>query len=778
MGDHYLNDLNKAQYEAVISTEGPALIIAGAGSGKTRVLTYRIAYLLQQGVRPYSVLALTFTNKAAREMKERIASVAGADASRHLWMGTFHSIFSRILRFEHETTGFPSNFTIFDAADSKSLIKTIIKNFELDDKVYKPGSVASRISLAKNNLITPQGYAQNEEIRHADRLTGMPAISEIYREYAKRSRLSGAMDFDDLLLKTYLLFRDFPGILEKYRQQFRYVLVDEYQDTNYAQYRIIKMLMPPGDANVNICVVGDDAQSIYSFRGARIENILNFQSDYPAYRIFKLEQNYRSTQTIVNAANSIIAKNKRQIPKTVFSRNDFGKPIEVLEALTDNEEGFLVAQEIAETKLRDHYRFQDYAILYRTNAQSRIFEEALRKRNIPYKIYGGISFYQRKEIKDLLAYFRLIINYRDNEALKRIINYPPRGIGQSTISKLEIAASNAEVPIWEIVAGLPGQNRVDLNKGTVAKVERFVAEIQNFSRTVDADDAWVAARAIAEQTGILDELQNDSSPEGISRSENIQELLNGIREFSENAKEEGRPEKLENFMEEVALITDQDTDNEEDRDKVTLMTVHSAKGLEFRNVFVAGLEENLFPSSQAEEKNTPEAIEEERRLFYVALTRAKENAWFSYARQRYRWGKLEFCSPSRFLLEMDGQYLNGTIADGQGNPPSVNPSFERKFTRQGMRPGQVTGNRIISPAQKPWLREMIQRKTEQQTEEGWENSDPGKISQGMMVEHQRFGTGKVLHIEGVHPNRKATVFFQNAGQKQLLLKFAKLKIVG
>ncbi|MDD2382246.1 MAG: 3'-5' exonuclease, partial [Mariniphaga sp.] len=568
-----------------------------------------------------------------------------------------------------------------------------------------------------------------------------------------------------------------PDVLGKYQQQFRYVLVDEYQDTNYAQYRTIKLLMPPGNELRNICVVGDDAQSIYSFRGARIENILNFQSDYPNHKIFKLEQNYRSTQNIVNAANSIIAKNNRQIPKTVFTNNDAGRLIGVLSALTDNEEGFLVAREIAETQLRGHYKNQDYSILYRTNAQSRIFEEALRRRNIPYKIYGGISFYQRKEIKDLLAYFRLIINSWDNEALKRIINYPARGIGQTTLAKLEIAAAKAETPIWEMLIHLP-DSRVDLTKGTVTKIKKFVAEIQNLQEVTQANDAWMAAGIIAEQTGMPKNLHSDPSPEGISRKENIQELLNGISEFSENAKEEGRPGNLENYMAEVALITDQDSEKEEDRDKVTLMTIHSAKGLEFKNVFIVGLEENLFPSSQANDRNTPEAIEEERRLFYVALTRAKENAWFSYARQRYRWGNLEVCSPSRFLLEMDEKYLSGLPMNGKASPPVQNTIPGRQKQNYNPRTIPGTGYMQTTKEQKPWLRELLKRKSEQQIPDQWEYDNPEKISQGMMVEHQRFGSGKVIHIEGPPLNRKATVFFQNAGQKQLLLRFAKLKIVG
>ena len=773
----YLKDLNKAQLEAVVSTEGPALIIAGAGSGKTRVLTYRIAHLLKQGARPSSILALTFTNKAAREMKERIAGVVGENTARYLWMGTFHSVFARILRAEYETINFPSNFTIFDAADSKSLIKTIIKSFQLDDKMYKPGSVAARISMAKNNLITPSVYAENSEIRLADKGIRMPAISEIYKEYVKRCRLSGAMDFDDLLLKTNLLFRDHPEILENYQNRFDYVLVDEYQDTNYAQYLIVKKL---AEKHHNICVVGDDAQSIYSFRGARIENILSFQSDYPSHKIFKLEQNYRSTQTIVNAANSIIAKNKRQIPKTVFSENDLGKSIKVISALTDNEEGFLVAQEIAETQLREHYKNQDYAILYRTNAQSRIFEEALRKRNIPYKIYGGLSFYQRKEIKDILAYFRMVINPWDNEALKRIINYPARGIGQTTLSKLETAAVDAETSIWNIITAMPGENPANLNKGTMTKTLRFVALIQEFARVVAEYDAWEAAKTIAEKTDILKELHSDKSVEGLSRHENIQELLNGIQEFSINALEEGRPAKLENYLEDVALLTDQDTDKDEDRDKVTLMTVHSAKGLEFKNVFVVGLEDKLFPSAQAEEKNSPEAMEEERRLFYVALTRAKENAWFSYANQRYRWGNLEFCSPSRFLLEMEEKYIDGMVDNSRFQPATRSSFAGEQKVATGYR-ARTLANRQNSSIQKPYRQDVFRRKMETQANDAgnkteFAGDDPEKILQGMTIEHQRFGVGKVIKIEGIPPNKKATVFFQNAGQKQLLLKFAKLKI--
>jgi DNA helicase II / ATP-dependent DNA helicase PcrA len=770
----YLQELNKAQKEAVLSSEGPSLVIAGAGSGKTRVLTYRIAHLLKQGARPSSILALTFTNKAAREMKDRIAKVVGEKAARYLWMGTFHSIFSRILRTEHEILGYPANFTIYDSADSKSLIKTIIKSFQLDDKTYKPGVVSSRISMAKNNLITPAVYAQQTEIRLADKNMRMPAITEIYKEYVKRCFLSGAMDFDDLLLKTNMLFRDHPEILERYQNKFDYVLVDEYQDTNFAQYLIIKKLAA---IHNNICVVGDDAQSIYSFRGARIENILNFKNDYPGHKIFKLEQNYRSTKTIVNAANSIIANNKKQIPKTVFSEKTDGKPIKVISALTDNEEGFLVAQEITQTQLRDHYKNSDYAILYRTNAQSRIFEEALRKRNIPYKIYGGLSFYQRKEIKDLLAYFRMTINPNDNEALKRIINFPARGIGNTTIAKLETTAANNEKPIWQVILELNENNQVELNKGTISKVAAFAKLIIKFSELAQNSDAYIAAKSIAEESGILKDLYNDKSPEGLSRHENIQELLNGIREFSLNAKEEGQPEKLENYLEDVALLTDQDNEKDEDKDKVTLMTVHSAKGLEFKNVFVVGLEENLFPSNQSDEKMNPEAIEEERRLFYVALTRAEENAWFTYANQRYRWGSLDFCTPSRFLNELDERYLEGNDFKKSTKKSQSRNDFQFEGTERPFLRQTPVSSFKTKESQNIFNKKLVNLNEAAKTHEDFEGDDPSKIFSGMQVEHQRFGVGKVLKVEGVLPNLKATVFFQNAGHKQLLLKFAKLRII-
>ncbi|KOH45614.1 ATP-dependent helicase [Sunxiuqinia dokdonensis] len=768
---NYLEELNQAQRQAVENTDGPSLVIAGAGSGKTRVLTYRIAHLLKQGARPGSILSLTFTNKAAKEMKERIAKIVGNQTARHLWMGTFHSIFARILRVESEVLGYPSNFTIYDSADSKSLIKTIIKEFKLDDKTYKPNVVSSRISAAKNSLITPAAYATNAQVREYDMSIRMPRIAEIYKEYARRCFLAGAMDFDDLLLKTNILFRDNKAILQKYQQQFDYILVDEYQDTNFAQYLIVKNLAA---THQNLCVVGDDAQSIYSFRGARIENILNFQKDYPKHQVYKLEQNYRSTQTIVNAANSVIQKNKRQLQKRVFSENAEGNPIKVFSALTDNEEGYLVANEITETRMRHHYRYEDYAILYRTNAQSRIFEESLRKRNIPYKIYGGLSFYQRKEIKDLLSYFRVVINPKDNEAVKRIINYPARGIGATTLTKLEQAATATGVSIFEIVEQSATINHAGLNKGTIGKVMQFVGLIKQFQEKIDLNDAYEMASEIATQTSIIKDLYKDQTPEGLSRFENIQELLNGIQEFSINAKEEGQPNLLANFMEDVALLTDQDSEKDEDRDKVTLMTIHSAKGLEFKNVFIVGVEENLFPSSQFG-NITPEAFEEERRLFYVAITRAEENAYLSFARQRYRWGKLDFCNPSRFIADVDPQFLDLPDAD-EFNFDEV-PTEGKAIHKQTFGKPTAAGRRPQAADQPGMNQKLIQLRQAKKQAQNFDGDDPRDIQTGMTVEHQRFGKGKVQQIEGSFPNLKATVFFPNAGQKQLLLKFAKLRIV-
>ena len=650
---NFLNELNESQRAAVEYTQGPALVIAGAGSGKTRVLTYRIAQLLSQGVPAYKILALTFTNKAAREMQKRIAELVGTEIAANLWMGTFHSIFSKILRFEAEKLGYTSSFTIYDTQDSKNLIKAIVKDMKLDDKVYKPNVILGRISMAKNNLIVAQSYAQNSRILSEDTAGKRPLIGEIYKQYQQRCKQSDTMDFDDLLLQTNILFRDHPEVLAKYQEKFNYILVDEYQDTNYSQYLIVKKL---SDIHRNICVVGDDAQSIYSFRGARIENILNFKNDYPDYKLFKLEQNYRSTTTIVDAANSVISKNREQIPKKTFSENEEGEKIIVMRALSDKEEGFQVTNEIFKLANYEQQEYSDFAILYRTNAQSRILEEALRKRNIPYKIYGGQSFYQRKEIKDLLAYFRVAVNQNDEEALKRIINYPRRGIGDSTVEKLREIALKYQVSIWTVLCNL---NKVadTFNSGTLAKLSKFAAMIDRFREQIPNENAYDIAYVIARTSGIVDDLSADETPEGVSRKENIQELLNGIKDFSETAYKEGKDDKLPAFLEGVALLTDQDGEKEGDQNKVTLMTIHSSKGLEFSNVFLAGMEEELFPAQQC--VASPSALEEERRLFYVALTRAEKRVFLSYATTRYKNGQVVSSRPSRFIAEIDQEYLDG-----------------------------------------------------------------------------------------------------------------------
>lgn len=768
---NYLEGLNEPQRLAVENFNGASLIIAGAGSGKTRVLTYRITHLLNNGVKPGSVLALTFTNKAAKEMKKRISESVGPNVARHLWMGTFHSIFARILRTEAETLGYPSNFTIYDSADSKSLLKSIIKDLKLDEKVYKPGVISSRISAAKNNLVSSEMYANMPETTEYDQSIKMPLISVIYKEYNKRCFLAGAMDFDDLLMKTNILFRNNPLILEKYQRIFHYILVDEYQDTNHSQYMIIKKL---AEKHQNICVVGDDAQSIYSFRGARIENILNFQKDYPEHKIYKLEQNYRSTQTIVDAANSIIAKNKRQIQKNVFSEKEVGTLIKVISAITDNEEGYLVSNEIIDTRMRNHYMYSDYAILYRTNAQSRIFEESLRKRNIPYRIYGGLSFYQRKEIKDLLSYFRMVINPKDNEAFKRIINYPARGIGQTTLTKLEQFASLNNICIWDFATNIPMLTS-EFNKGTAAKIHEFTQLIRMFQEKLEVMDAFELASEIATRTEIMKDLYKDQSPEGVSRFENIQELLNGIQEFSISAREEGTPNKLHHYMEDVALLTDQDTEKPDDNDRVTLMTIHSAKGLEFKNVFIVGVEENLFPSAQNGQK-TMEEFEEERRLFYVALTRAEQNAYITYARQRYKWGKLEFCNKSRFIDEIDARYLNLPVEKDSGLYQDNSDQYYSAPKPRLQRPA-IPGLKPSGANQSEVYQKLSKLRETKKDADLFDYSSPEEIQAGMIVEHQRFGRGKVLQMEGKMPDIQATVFFQNAGKKQLLLKFAKLRII-
>ena len=787
---NYLDNLNEAQQLAVVNYEGPSLIIAGAGSGKTRVLTFRIAHLLKNGVPPSSILALTFTNKAAREMKERIAGVVGNNTSRYLWMGTFHSIFARILRAESAQIGYPSNFTIYDTQDSKSLLRAIIKSLNLEENAYKPSAVMGRISAAKNSLVLPTGYKQNDAIRDADQAARIPRTGEIYEEYARRCRNAGAMDFDDLLLMTNVLFKRSPETLQKYQQIFRYVLVDEYQDTNFSQYLIVKKLV---ETHNNICVVGDDAQSIYSFRGARIENILNFKNDYPEFSVYKLEQNYRSTQTIVNAANSIIAKNKNQLQKTVYSENDKGAKIKVLNALNDQEEGFLVVSEIFQKRMSAHDSYSDFAILYRTNAQSRVFEEVLRKRNIPYKIYGGLSFYQRKEIKDLLAYFRLVINQKDNESFKRVINFPARGIGATTIGKIEEFAAQNDSSMFTVASDTALLLKSGLNAGTTKKVLEFTNLMLSFSDRSLSLEAYEMAQRIASESGVMSELYQDKSPENISRYENTQELLNAVQQFALSAVEEGRPVQLANFMEEVSLLTDQDNEKSDDIDKVTLMTVHSSKGLEFNTVFVVGLEENLFPSGFSGTLTLSE-LEEERRLFYVALTRAKHDAFLSFAQQRFKWGKTEFCNPSRFIGEIDAQYLD--IQSSRFFQHHISSDSSGRDVRSGQdhRSGRDllsgqdhrSGQDILRPQdrsefEKPkpgaTLKVSYRQNNDTTSAAPFESDDPGKLEVGMFVEHQRFGRGKIVDLEGVMPEMKAKVFFANAGEKQLLLKFAKLKIV-
>jgi len=761
----FLTELNKVQKEAVLHTEGPSLVIAGAGSGKTRVLTYRIAYLLSRGVPASTILALTFTNKAAREMKERIIKLVGESAARYLWMGTFHSIFARILRNEAHLLGYPSSYTIYDTADTKNLIKTIIRELQLDEKVYKPTDIYHRISSAKNSLITPAVYSTIPELTQYDKISHKERTGEIYNIYARRCHKAAAMDFDDLLMNTNILLRDFPEVLEKYKRHFKYILVDEYQDTNLAQYLILKKL---SETHKNICVVGDDAQSIYAFRGARIENILNFKNDYPDVRIFKLEQNYRSTRNIVNAANSLIAKNAKQLSKQVFSKRQTGEKIKVVEADTDTQEGFIVSNEIFDEHLRDQMKYGDFAVLYRTNAQSRVFEEALRKRNIPYRVYGSISFYQRKEIKDVLAYFRLVVNPQDDEALKRIINYPARGIGKTTVEKLEAAANSHRKSIWEIAQNQE-ENGVTIHAGIKKRLGEFISLINGFAEKNNQTDAYELAYEITRQSGILKDLHQSNAPEEISKYENIRELLNGISEFIAAPEQEGRFISLDEYLQNIALLTDLDTDKKEYADTVKIMTAHSAKGLEFKHVFIAGMEENLFPSQLS--SGTQGELEEERRLFYVALTRAKEQVTITYARTRLRWGNISVCSPSRFLREIDDTYLETTYTEPYFI--SQRPAFHRNRNRNNTYPRKTANHTEETSVHRKTIRVLSAK----ETGIPFEPDDPQRIQAGMDVQHARFGKGKVLLIEGDYPETKAIVFFQDFGQKQLLLKFAKLKII-
>ncbi len=733
------------------------MIVAGAGSGKTRVITYRVAHLIRKGVDPFSILVLTFTNKAAKEMRDRIMKVVGTEA-KNIWMGTFHSVFAKILRVEAQKLGYPSNFTIYDTDDSKSLLRAILKEMQLDDKLYNANFVYNRISSAKNNLISAAEYQKNEHIQAEDSSSGRGRLGEIYMTYTQRCFKAGAMDFDDLLFKTNVLLREHPDVLYKYQNKFKYLMVDEYQDTNYSQYLIVKKLAA---INENLCVVGDDAQSIYAFRGANIQNILNFEKDYPDLRVFKLEQNYRSTQNIVNVANSIIANNKNQLKKNVFSENEPGDKIKVIRSFSDNEEGKTVAEDIAMQRALKGLAYKSFAILYRTNAQSRAMEEALRKLNVPYKIYGGLSFYQRKEIKDLIAYFRLTFNPNDEEALKRVINYPRRGIGDTTIERMMIAADQNNTTLWDVVVNASAY----LDSRSATSVGNFGTMIQSFQVMTKSHSAYDTALHIAQHSGILKELYADKSVEGLNRYENIQELLNGIKEFSE--REDIEDHGLDIFMQDVALLTNDDNDKDPNADTVSLMTIHSAKGLEFSHVYIVGLEENLFPSQMS--LNSRSDLEEERRLFYVAITRAEKRLVVSYATSRYRWGTLTSCEPSRFIDEIDARYLELDFKPQQ--KPAGNPFFDDEKT-----PWTSKSSDSFSKPKPAVKTTSILPKAHVPTA-GFAPSDTSKLQVGMEVEHERFGFGKVVNLEGNKPDIKATIFFKELGQKQLLLKFAKLRIV-
>jgi len=770
--ENILDKLNDVQRQAVECTDGPVMVIAGAGSGKTRVLTYRIAHLLSKGVDAFNVLALTFTNKAAKEMKERVICLLGSSEAMNVWMGTFHSIFARILRIEADKLGYPSNFTIYDTDDSKSVIKTILKEQNLDDKMYPVNFVLGRISAAKSNLISVADYNNNAEIQTQDRAAGKPQIGTLYSLYNQRCRKSSAMDFDDLLYNTNVLFRDFTDVLYKYQQKFKYILVDEYQDTNYAQYLIVKKLAAN---NENICVVGDDAQSIYAFRGANIENILNFKKDYADAKVFKLEQNYRSTKNIVNAANSIIINNKDQIFKEIWTENEEGPKIQLFKTSTDNEEGMSVASSIFENKMNFQLNNSDFAILYRTNAQSRAMEEALRKLNVPYRIFGGLSFYKRKEVKDLIAYFRLTINHNDEEALYRIINYPARGIGKTTLEKIMVVANENDTSIWNIISNLQQFNAaLSFNSGTITKISDFVTMIRSYATYLNDKNAFELANHIAASSGILRDLREDKTPEGISRQENIEELLNSIKDLVDKENDSDNEEQnisLNRFMEDIALITDSDKDDKENNDKVSLMTIHAAKGLEFPYVFVVGMEENLFPSQLSLSSRTD--LEEERRLFYVAITRAMKKLTLSYSESRYRWGNLTLCEISRFVDEINEKCID--FPQKQINTSSFN--YTKKFEPKE-KPFVVQQEPPLSIAKKKLTKvSSISNNSNSSADDSFNAVNIGEIAIGMDVEHQRFGKGKVLQLEGNDSNTKALISFNGVGEKQLLLKFAKLKIL-
>ena len=768
--DEILNALNDGQREAVEYCDGPQLVIAGAGSGKTRVLTYKIAYLLEQGYQPWNILALTFTNKAAREMKERIGRLVGQERALRLQMGTFHSVFARILRAEAENIGFQPNFTIYDQSDSRSLVKSIIKEMQLDDKVYKPASVADRISMAKNHLLLPQQYATSSWAQD-DVQKKRSQVANIYNRYAERCRQANAMDFDDLLVQTYVLLKEHEDIRQKYVERYRYVLVDEYQDTNYAQQAIVLLLTRE---HGRVCVVGDDAQSIYSFRGANIDNILDFQKQYEGSRLFKLEQNYRSTQLIVQAANSLIRKNERQIRKDVFSENEEGERLTLKPAYSDKEEAVIVCNDIKRLRRQEHGEFSDFAILYRTNAQSRSFEEQMRKDGIPYRIYGGLSFYQRKEIKDVIAYFRVVANPDDEEALRRIINYPARGIGDTTVNKIVDTATTHNVSLWTVITQ-PIVFGLQLAKGTQAKIEAFKTLIEGWKNLIDKEDAYVLGHSIIMESGIGKDIYSSSNPEDLSRQENLEEFLGGMQDFVESRKEEDRGDEtsLSDFLQEVALLTDLDSEGDEEQPKVTLMTIHSAKGLEFPTVFVVGLEENIFPSPMC--VGTMRELEEERRLLYVAITRAEKHCILTCAQNRFRYGKMEYDTPSRFIKDIDPSLLR---IEG-GNHIQTSKYIDQP-ARSGPFRSQVQRSQNPRPVATQFMADPKPRLVPVRKEAPLPQSAIGNIGlqEGNVIEHQRFGIGTVIKVEGTGENTKATVAFKNTGTKQLLLKFAKYTIIG
>ena len=805
-----LNDLNDAQRAAVEYIDGPSLVIAGAGSGKTRVLTYKIAYLLSQGMKPWSIMALTFTNKAAREMKERIGKLVGDDLAQHLYMGTFHSIFSRILRAEAEHIGFNNNFTIYDESDSRSLLKAIIKEMGLDDKTYKPAAVHARISMAKNNLVTAEAYDSDPAILEQNKRAKMPAIGKIYVAYVQRCRQANAMDFDDLLMLTFQLFRDHEEIRQKYASRFDYILVDEYQDTNHVQMSIVMQLCKE---KLRVCAVGDDSQSIYSFRGANIDNILNYQKQLPGTQLFKLEQNYRSTQTIVEAANSLIHHNRNQIQKEVFSKNDKGEKIQYKPAYSDKEEALIVAKNIQRIKRQDDCGYDQFAILYRTNAQSRSFEEEFRKQGIPYRIYGGLSFYQRKEIKDIIAYFRLVANPDDEEAFKRIINYPARGIGAATVMKIADCAHQNQVSFWEVIGNIEHYG-LNVNKGTQTKLENFRLLISSFIDRSHTLDVYELGDAIIRESRISEDIMSGKNADDLARQENLEEFLSGMQTFVAGRQEEGRMDEayLTDYLQDVALLTDADSEGEKDEPRVSLMTIHAAKGLEFATVFVVGLEENIFPSPLA--AVSVRELEEERRLLYVAITRAEKHCILTNAKNRFRYGKMEFDNPSRFIDEIDASLIEG----GEETPESSFGGGRSLFGGYGS--SSRYGSDGGYGGRMPWDRDRSGYRRDYQNSKpvasqfmadpkpGFKSvravnavhrimgdtassssvassgssaskasSAAGSLSEGCRIEHQRFGIGKVLKIEGTGENTKATVEFQNAGTKQLLLKFAKFTIL-